>query len=135
MRRYHIIEKKWRKSLWCCDHRLQGRVLLCWWEEGEWEFETYFKKTHFFDFWFDWFYIILKLLFKNLILVERISKFKGKAKYLLRKLIGYLFIERCQRYSKSFKGSLKLHNDPKVEILDETNLIYRGSILRYSDWL
>lgn len=66
--------------------------------------------------------------------MDKQSKFKGKANYLLRRLKGYLFLEKCQKYSNSFKGSLKLHNDPKVEILDENNLILRGSILKYSDW-
>lgn len=67
--------------------------------------------------------------------MEKISKFKGKAKYLLKKLNGYLFVEKCQKYKTKFKAMLKLHNDPKVEILDENNLILRGAILKYSDWL
>jgi len=66
--------------------------------------------------------------------VEKFSKFKGKINHLLKKIKGYLFIEKLQKYSSFFKGSLKLHNDPKVEILDENNLILRGSILKYSDW-
>lgn len=71
---------------------------------------------------------------KKIILVEKVSKFKGKAKYLLKKLNGYFFIEKCKKSSQSFKGILKLHYDPKVEILDETNLIMRGAILKFSDW-
>ena len=39
------------------------------------------------------------------------------------------------RSSKIFEGFMKLQNDPKGQNITFDNVILRGSILKYSDWI
>lgn len=64
---------------------------------------------------------------------ESDSNVKGNILNLCNKLTGTLFLD-FEHESQAFKGRLKLSNDPKVENIDDNNLVLRGSVLNYTKW-
>lgn len=48
---------------------------------------------------------------------------------------GKIEYTRPKRSEKEFSGYLKLLNDPKGQNIGFSNLILRGSQIKYSDWI
>lgn len=54
---------------------------------------------------------------------------------MCKKITGTLYYDEMNFKNHHFKGRFKLQNDPKVENIDINNVIMKGSILCYTDWL
>ena len=65
---------------------------------------------------------------------ENDSNVKGNIINLCNKLTGTLFLDFENESCQFYKGRLKLSNDPKVENIDENNLVLTGSVLNYTKW-
>lgn len=79
----------------------------------------------------NWLYLQLKLLYY---LVPKKSYQKNNFAEYRKLLSGKLEYQSPIKTPNSFKGFLKLKNDPKVEQLSDENFIPRGAILTRSEW-